>query len=115
MNTLTLSILATLMMGTSLSTLAQSRMNDMDMSRMTSAKDAKVAHGVGIIRSIDDKSGMIVLNHQPIKELNWPAMSMGFKVADHKLLGGVKAGQQVNFELTSEGTKQIVTAISVAK
>lgn len=135
MNKLTISVLIALVLGTSFSAQADDSMKGMDMSKMPmmdktagamhgmdmgdmkmkSIKDNKVAHGVGVIKSIDAKADMITLNHQAIKELNWPPMSMGFKVADPMLLDGLKVGQKVTFELKSEGTKEIVTAIAAAK
>lgn len=131
MSKFTTTVLTTLMLGASLSALAEDSMKGMDMSKMPagssmhsmdmgnmkkkSSSDAKVAHGVGVIKSIDVKTAMITLNHQAIKELNWPPMSMGFKVADPKLLDGLKVGQKVAFELKSQGTKEVVTAITVVK
>jgi hypothetical protein len=38
-----------------------------------------------------------------------------FKVTAPMLLDGLKVGQKVTFELKSEGTKEIVTAIALAK
>jgi len=124
MNKLIVSLLATLTLGASFSVLADDSMKGMDMNSMhgmdmgkmsMKPAESKVAHGVGVITSIDTTTDMIVLNHQAIKELNWPPMKMGFKVADHKLLDGLKAGQKVNFDLKAEGTKQVVTSIAVAK
>lgn len=141
MNKFTISVLTTLLLGASLSALADDSMKGMDMNNMpagssmekgsmhgmdmhgmdmnkmpmNSSTNAKVAEGVGVIKSIDPHNNMIVLNHQAIKELNWPPMTMGFKVADPKLLDGLKVGQQVSFELTTVGTKEVVTAIALAK
>lgn len=136
MNKFTITVLTTLMLSASLSTMADDSMKGMNMSKMPmmdktagasmhgmdmgdmkmkSSTGEKVAHGVGVIKSIDVKTAMITLNHQAIKELNWPPMSMGFKVANPKLLDGLKAGQNVTFELKTEGTKEIVTAITVVK
>ena len=141
MNIFKISVLTTLMLGSSLSAMADDSMKGMDMSKMPmTGKTAgssmsassmqgmdmgdmkmkpttggKVAHGVGVISIIDAKANMITLNHQAIKELNWPPMNMGFKVAEPKLLVGLKAGQKVKFELKTEGAKQVVTAISIAK
>lgn len=42
------------------------------------AADAK---GVGIIKSIDQRAGTVTIAHEPIQELNWPPMTMPFKVA----------------------------------
>ena len=141
LTTLMITVLTTLMLGASLSALADDSMKGMDMSKMPmtgktagsstsagtmqgmdmgdmkmkSTKDSKVAHGVGVIKRIDAKAGMITLNHQAIKELKWPPMTMGFKVANPKLLAGLKVGQKVNFELKTEGGKEIVTAIALVK
>ncbi len=134
MNKFTISVLTTFMLGASLSALADDSMKGMDMSKMPMSSNSgsmhgmdmgnmkmksptggKVAHGVGVIKSIDAKANMITLNHQAIKELNWPPMNMGFKVANPKLLMGLKVGQKVNFELKDEGKKKVVTAISIAK
>lgn len=95
-------------------TMTGGRMHDMDMSKMN-MKSPKAAHGVGVIKSIDTQTNMIVLNHQAIKELNWPPMSMDFKVADPKLLKDLKVGQKVTFELKSKGGKEIVTGIMPTK
>lgn len=92
-------------------------MPKMDMGKMPmkSSKNDKVACGVGVIENIDTTKDMVVLNHQAIKTLNWPAMKMGFKVADHKLLDGLKVGQKVCFELKTEGENEIVTGIMPTK
>ena len=124
MNKLIVSLLATLTLSASFSVLADDSMKGMDMSSMhgmdmgkmsMKPTESKVAHGVGVITSIDTTTDTVVLNHQAIKELNWPPMKMGFKVADHKLLDSVKVGQKVNFELRAEGTKQVVTSMTAAK
>lgn len=87
-------------------------MGNMDMK---SAPAAKTAHGVGVITAIDTGTGTVTLSHQPIKELHWPAMTMGFKVAKLELLAGLAVGSQVHFELQGSGMNQVVTAISANK
>jgi Cu(I)/Ag(I) efflux system protein CusF len=52
-------------------------MGNMNMGKSDSAE--KVAHGVGVIKDIDTKQNTIILAHQPIKELNWSAMTMASK------------------------------------
>ncbi len=147
MNKFTAAILVTLMLGTSLSALADDSMKGMDMSNMPmmdktsnsaakgsqsmsaecmrnmdmdkmsmkSSKGDKAACGVGVITSIDATKDIVVLNHQAIKALNWPAMKMGFKVADHKLLDGLKVGQKVCFELKTDRGNEVVTSIMPTK
>jgi Cu/Ag efflux protein CusF len=54
---------------------------------------------VGVVRAVNAKSGMITIDHEAIPSLGWPAMTMGFKVADRGLLQGIQPGAQVRFQL----------------
>lgn len=65
---------------------------------------AKTAQGTGIIKKIDVTGSRITLAHDPIKALNWPAMTMPFTVKDKVLLKGLKSGDKVQFELQNEQT-----------
>jgi Cu(I)/Ag(I) efflux system protein CusF len=103
---------------------ADDNMGNMNMSKMdmampatTTAKSvSNMAHGKGVVKGIDAKQGTVTLDHEAIKELNWPPMNMDFKVANSKLLKGLKVGQKVEFELKAEGgMNALVTAISPAK
>lgn len=90
-----------------------------DMGNMSNMAQSdateKIAHGIGVVKDIDAKQRTIILAHQPIKELNWSAMTMAFKVSDEKLLKGVKVGDQVSFDLKGSGMAPVVTAIRPAK
>ena len=55
------------------------------------------AHGIGVVKGLDAKQSMITLDHEAIKELNWPPMNMDFKVANAKLLKGLKVGVVTTF------------------
>jgi Cu(I)/Ag(I) efflux system protein CusF len=68
---------------------------------------AGVVEGMGVIKKIDAKSGSVTIAHDPIKALNWPAMTMPFKVADKAMLAKFKAGSKVRFDLKG----QTITAI----
>ncbi|MBB3890144.1 Cu(I)/Ag(I) efflux system protein CusF [Phenylobacterium haematophilum] len=63
--------------------------------------------GTGVVKKIDAKTGSVTIAHDPIKALNWPAMTMPFKVADKVLLAKVKVGAKVRFDLSG----QTITAI----
>jgi Cu(I)/Ag(I) efflux system protein CusF len=43
--------------------------------------------------------------------MNWPAMTMTFKVKDKALLQKVKQGEKVNFEFVQQGKDYVVTAV----
>lgn len=52
----------------------------------------------GTVDSIDVKAGTLRLNHGPVASLNWPAMTMAFKVANDALLKDLTPGAKVAFE-----------------
>jgi Cu/Ag efflux protein CusF len=52
----------------------------------------------GEVRKLDATTGLIVLKHGDIPNLGMPAMTMGFQVADRKMLAGYKPGDQVRFQ-----------------
>ena len=80
---------------------------DMPMHKdtpMTAEKMAldKTPRGRGKVVDVDAKIGHVTLNHEPIKALGWPSMTMGFKVKDGKQLSKLKAGDEVEFDLKEE-------------
>lgn len=72
---------------------------------------AKNAKGTGIVKAIDKAAGTITLDHGPIAEANWPAMTMAFK-ASPSLLESVKVGEKVDFDLKLDGSPGEVIALS---
>jgi Cu/Ag efflux protein CusF len=52
----------------------------------------------GTVDAVDARTGSVSINHGPVKSLQWPAMTMEFKVANEALLKGVKPGSAVAFE-----------------
>ena len=51
----------------------------------------------GEIRRIDAEAGKMTLRHGPLENLKMPAMTMVFRVADRKMLEGLKEGDKVKF------------------
>lgn len=68
----------------------------------------------GEIRSINAKAGKIKMKHDPIPALGWPVMVMDFRVADRKLLDGLKAGDRVSFTLVKAEMGYDIAAINKA-
>ncbi len=71
--------------------------------------------GRGRVNAVDAKTGKLDLRHGPIPSLQWPEMSMGFRVEDKKLLQGIKPGDTIDFEIRSEPNKNdeyIITRIT---
>jgi Cu(I)/Ag(I) efflux system protein CusF len=44
-----------------------------------------------------------MLSHEPVKSLNWPAMTMGFKVRDKALFEKLTKGRKVEVEFVQSG------------
>ncbi|MBN8492042.1 MAG: efflux RND transporter periplasmic adaptor subunit [Burkholderiales bacterium] len=79
------------------------------MARAT-APAATAYHTTGVITQIE--AGSITLDHAPVPELKWPAMSMPFLLADPALARGLKPGQTVSFSFDKQGDNYRVTAIA---
>ncbi|MBX9677029.1 MAG: efflux RND transporter periplasmic adaptor subunit [Methylotenera sp.] len=83
--------------------------NDMDDMQMNKAKPMaaeKMPKGRGKVVDIDVKSNHVTLNHEPIADIGWPSMTMGFKVKDAKQLSKLKAGDEVEFDLKPEAPEK---------
>ena len=64
-----------------------------------------------MVKKVDAKAGLVTLAHEPVKGMNWPAMTMGFLVKDKMLLDKLTVGKKVDFEFVP-GTKGcVVTAV----
>ena len=69
----------------------------------------------GEVRRIDKEQGKVTLKHGPIANLEMPGMTMVFKVADPKMLDGIKEGDKVKFTADKVNGAITVTAIEPAK
>jgi Cu(I)/Ag(I) efflux system periplasmic protein CusF len=68
-------------------------------------------HAVGVVRSVDAAAGTVMIAHEPIASLGWPAMSMAFQVRDQRLLAKLRAGNAVEFDFEQTSGGYLVTAI----
>ena len=80
-----------------------------DMAKMDMSADAKMAKGAGTVTAVGADS--VTIDHAPIPEANWPAMTMAFKTAP-ELAKTVKPGDKVTFDLKLQGGAGEVTAIT---
>ena len=77
---------------------------------------ADLATGKGTVNKIDTAAGSVNMTHEAIPALKWPAMTMDIRVADKKVLNGIKSGQTVTFGLTKmEGSGYVISHIEAAK
>jgi len=79
------------------------------MAAMPMAADARMAEGTGTVTAVTADS--VTIDHAPIPEVNWPAMTMGFK-ASPELAKSVKVGDKVAFDLKLQGSAGEITAIT---
>lgn len=86
-------------------------MDGMDMKSMKMETAPTVHQGAGTVKKIDTVKKMVTLAHGPIASLNWPAMTMSFKLKDAVLAKGIKAGDAVDFELIQSGSDYVVTRL----
>jgi len=86
-------------------------MKGMNMEGMN--KEAKpITHrGIGTVKMIDAAKGMVTLAHDPIASLNWPAMTMSYRLQDASLARGIKVGDVVHFEFVQSGADYVVTRL----
>src|SRR3546814_17236981 len=80
-----------------------------DMGNMAMPADsaAKMAKGNGTVTAIDKAAGTVTLDHGPIPEANWPAMTMAFK-AKPGLLDSIQVGDQTGRAACRERVCQYV-------
>jgi len=97
---------------------AQAQMSKDAMSSMKTPAPSQQAAGMltdAVVQKIDAAGGMIVLKHGDIPNLAMPAMTMGFDVADRKMLDQVKAGDKVRFHVEIMKSKPTVTHLETAR
>lgn len=77
--------------------------------------EAANAVTAGEVRKVDKDAAKITIRHEPLLNLEMPAMTMVFRVADPRMLETVKPGDRVRFVAESVGGQLTVTRIELAK
>ncbi|WP_375398914.1 copper-binding protein [uncultured Sphingomonas sp.] len=73
--------------------------------------ETKSGHGSGVVTKIDAASGEVTLQHGPVTELGWPAMTMTFS-GRPAALDGLKVGDKVDFAFDWDGKAGRLTSIT---
>lgn len=88
------------------------------MALLAGAARAQTAAGPapteGLVRKVDKAQAKLTLRHGPIPNLDMPAMTMVFRVADPKLLEVVSEGDKVRFTAEQVNGVFTVTTVEVA-
>ena len=84
-----------------------------DKGPKTSSKTAKAKthKAFAVVKSIDVANGKVVLAHEPVKSLNWPAMTMSFGVKDKTLLEKFVVGGKVNVLFNKQDNDYVITKV----
>ena len=85
-------------------------MKDMEMKSEKKGK-SKIHKGSGTVSKVDAEKSTVTIAHGPVESMNWPAMSMTFKVKDKKMLDKVKEGQKVDFSFVQSGKDYTITQV----
>ena len=75
----------------------------------------KAATATGTVTAINAAGRKVTFDHEPIPEINWPAMKMEFPVAASIDLSKVKTGDRVRFTLSGSGSSYTVQSMSPAQ
>jgi Cu(I)/Ag(I) efflux system protein CusF len=79
------------------------------MKHGNEASAGKEHKASGKITKVDKARGSVTISHGPVASINWPAMSMSFKVKDKAMLDKVKNGDQVEFSFVQSGKDYTIT------
>ena len=80
-------------------------MQSMEMKGEKSEKKGKAQthHASGTVTKVDPAKGSMTVAHGAVQSMNWPAMSMTFKLKDKAMLDKIKQGDKVEFSFVQSG------------
>jgi Cu(I)/Ag(I) efflux system protein CusF len=96
------------------SVLAQQKMDDMkgmDMAKKPAAGASATHQTKATVKKVDATAGTVTLAHEPVPTLNWPSMTMAFKVKEKKLMDKFSDGKSVEIEFVKEGKDYVVKSV----
>jgi Cu(I)/Ag(I) efflux system protein CusF len=65
----------------------------------------------GVIKAIDLESKKVTIEHEAIKALSWPAMTMRFSFEDANLIKNLTSGNSVEFSFVQQGAVSLLKSI----
>jgi Cu(I)/Ag(I) efflux system protein CusF len=86
-------------------------MKDMDMGKKPAAGAQTTHNATGVVKKVDPKAGTVTFAHEPVKSLNWSAMTMSFAVKDKALLDKLQPGKKVEFDFVQQGKDYVITTV----
>ncbi|RZI40032.1 copper-binding protein [Herbaspirillum sp. HC18] len=88
-------------------------MKGMEMGKPAQGKAAKTTthQATAMVKAVEPAKGMVTLAHGPVKTLNWPAMTMDFKVKDKRLFDKLAMNKDVVVEFVQQGSDYVITSV----
>ncbi|HHZ4597761.1 TPA: efflux RND transporter periplasmic adaptor subunit [Legionella pneumophila] len=81
-------------------------------SKNQNNQEPKPIKGQGVVQTIDMNKQNVTLAHEALPDLNWPAMTMRFKVDKNVNLNAFKKGDTVEFSLQKKGEEYVIETMS---
>ncbi len=85
-------------------------------SEQISNKESPVSSNLisarGVVLQVDQTNATIKINHDPIAALNWPRMTMSFRLKESSLINKIKEGDVVEFLLQKEASDYVIVKLS---
>ena len=82
-----------------------------DASNMEPDMSSKIVSGSGVVQLIMADERKLNLQHEPIKELGWPAMTMDFSVAEGVDISELSANDEVMFQLEQRDDLYLIVSV----
>ena len=65
----------------------------------------------GTVKKVDIKAKAVTLEHDAVQSLNWPAMTMTFKVQDDATIAKIKPGAKLDADMVQRGKDYVITNV----
>src|SRR3569623_1773482 len=71
--------------------------------------ETSTVSAIGVVQQTRPEQGKVKISHEAIPALDWPPMTMFFRVKDKAMLEGIAVGDKVRFELEKGATGLEIT------
>jgi Cu/Ag efflux protein CusF len=79
---------------------------------LSSAAFGQATHkATGVVTRVDAERSRVTIKHGPVASLNWPGMTMGFRVKDKPTLDRISKDRRIDFEFVQQGSDYVVTSV----
>lgn len=84
---------------------------DTDAIKAERKTQERVHRAIGIVTKVAREMGVLMIAHEPVASLDWPAMTMTFAVRDEALFDKVEQGDTISFDFVQSGESYTVIRI----